>query len=141
MKQSMWALLFGLITLASSQIYASDITIGDPWIQEAPPTSKTLAGYLVISNKSAAPVLLESAVSEDFGSVEIHSTEMHDGMVHMNMQHDLKIDAGASFTLKPGGYHLMLINRKRSLRAGDKVMLELHFSNGEVIDINAEVRK
>lgn len=141
MTKTVSMLLLSLSALVSAYTYAADITIKDPWIQEAPPTSGTLACYLTIDNASNEPVLLQSASSEDFRSVEIHATELHDGMVHMNRQHDLKIGAGASLVLEPGGLHLMLIGKKHDLHAGDKVALKLHFNNGVVIDVNADVRK
>ena len=133
--------MFGLFTLACANSQAGDITIDEAWIQQAPPTAKAMAGYLGISNHSKAAIMLESATSEDFGSIEIHSSEIHDGMVHMHKEHHLAIGPGASLRLEPGGYHLMLMKKQRNLQVGDRVDIELHFSNGGAIHIEAEVRK
>ena len=133
--------LLALIAAVSAPVLGAEITIENPWIQEGPPTSNTLAGYLTIHNASGKPVQLLSAGSEDFHSIELHTTEVHAGMVHMNKQHALKIDAGGSLTLEPGGSHLMLMNKKRTLRSGDKVALTLRFDTGESIDVLAEVRR
>lgn len=141
MKNTICIIMFGLFTLACVNSQAGDITVDDAWIQEAPPTAKAMAGYLGINNHSKAAIMLESATSEDFGSIEIHSSEMHDGMVHMHKEPHLAIGPAASHTLKPGGYHLMLMKRKRNLQAGDRVGIMLHFSNGEALHIEAEVRK
>ena len=141
MKLKVLVILFGLITMASSPGFASDIIISDAWIRAMPQTSNVLACYLRINNRSTQSVYLESITSDDFGSVEIHSTKMRDGMVHMGTQNGLRINAGTIITLQPGGLHLMLIDGKRALHAGDAVLLKMHFSDGETIEANAEVRK
>lgn len=42
--------------------------------------------------------------------------------------------------LKPGGYHMMLVNLKGDLNAGDIVKLTLVFENSGEIAVEAEVR-
>jgi copper(I)-binding protein len=39
-----------------------------------------------------------------------------------------------------GGYHLMLMQPKRSLRPGDRVLIKLHFAQGSSIEVPFEVR-
>jgi len=141
MKNTIRITLFSLLVLAFAPSQAGDIAIQDAWIPEAPPTAKVLACYLTIENHSKASVMLESAASDDFGAVEIHASEMHDGMMHMRKEHHLHIDANSSLKLEPGGYHLMLMDKKRPLKAGDHVDIELRFSNDESMHVKAEVRK
>lgn len=141
MKYTIRITLFSLLVLAFAPGRASDIVIQDAWIPEAPPTAKVLACYLTIENHSEAAVMLESITSDDFGAVEIHASEMHDGMMHMRKEHHLHIDADSSIKLEPGGYHLMLMDKKRPLKAGDHVDIELRFSNDESMRIKAAVRK
>jgi copper(I)-binding protein len=140
-KKIVLGLLCSLLVPLSSWVYAGDITVSDAWIQEAPPTAATLACYMSISNASKNPVKLESASSDDFGAVELHSSEIHEGMVHMRKEHHIEVGAGATLTLKPGALHLMLIDKKRPLKAGDTVALKLNFSDGESIEVRAPVRK
>ncbi|MBK8972372.1 MAG: copper chaperone PCu(A)C [Hahellaceae bacterium] len=141
MKNTIRITLFSLLVLAIAPSRAGDIAIEDAWIPEAPPTAKVLACYLTIENHSKSTVMLESVTSDDFGAVEIHASEMHDGMMHMRKEDHLHIDADSSLKLEPGGYHLMLMDKKRTLKAGDHVDIELRFSNDESMHIEAEVRK
>lgn len=141
MKHTIRITVFSLLALAFAQSRAGDIVIQNAWIPEAPPTAKVLACYLTIENHSKAAVMLESAASDDFGAIEIHASEMHDGMMHMRKEHHLHIGADSSLKLEPGGYHLMLMDKKRTLKAGDHVDIELRFSNDESMHIEAEVRK
>jgi len=120
---------------------ASEISVTDPWIREAPPVAKMLAAYMTISNNSTRTVQFESASSADFEMVEIHRTKTHEGMSRMIKQSSLQIDGGKNVMLEPLGYHLMLMRPKRYFQAGDNVILELHFNNGEAVSVTAVVRK
>lgn len=120
---------------------AGGITVTDSWIREAPPGAKATAAYMTISNASSQTVQLDSAASADFEMIEMHRTEMHDGMAHMKKQTGIRIEAGKSVQLKPGDFHLMLMRPRRSLKAGDQCGLQLRFDNGESIAVQAIVRK
>jgi copper(I)-binding protein len=141
MYKSIGIVLSGLLAIASAGVRAGDIGVADAWIREAPPHAAALAGYLSLSNASAVPVTLDSISSADFGSIEIHRSEMHEGMMHMRKESGLRIEAGSSLALEPGGVHLMLLDGRRALRAGDVVVLRLRFSDGEDIAIDAPVRR
>ena len=132
-------MLFCPFIVTSSQ--AGDITVTDPWVREAPPGAKATAAYMTISNTSSRTVQLDSAASADFEMVEMHRTEMHDGMAHMKKQTGIRIEAGKNVQLKPGDFHLMLMRPRRSLKAGDQCGLQLRFDNGESIAVQAIVRK
>jgi periplasmic copper chaperone A len=134
-------LLFCLSLLTATCAWANEISVTSPWIREAPPVAEMLAAYMTISNNSKHTVQLESATSADFEMVEIHRTETHEGMSRMIKQSSLQVEGGKNVMLEPGGYHLMLMKPMQYLKAGEKVMLELHFSNGEVINVTAVVRK
>jgi periplasmic copper chaperone A len=133
--------LFCLSLLTATWAGASEISVTNPWIREAPPVAEMLAAYMTISNNSKNMVQLESATCVDFEMVEIHRTETHEGMSRMIKQSNLQIESGENVMLKPGGYHLMLMKPKRHLQNGDKVLLELHFNNGEVITVKADVQE
>lgn len=130
-----------LSLLIIGQVLAGEISVTDPWIREAPPGAKVLGAYMKISNSSKQTVTLESVSSADFPMIHIHLTKLSEGMAQMQKQSQLQIEAGGSILLEPNGLHLMLMHPARSLHAGDKVELQLHFGNGDVIDVTAIVRK
>ena len=59
-------------------------------------------------------------------------------MVHARQ---VELAANASLIFAPGGYHLMLMTPKRTLRAGDAVVINLEFRGGLVLPVAFEVRK
>jgi len=135
--------LFVLMTVfpAMAGSHSKAVMVQDPWVQEAPPTAKVNAGYMVLENHSGQAQVLTGASSPAFGKVEIHSTEIHDGMAHMIRQESVEIPAHGSFEFKPGGYHFMLMKAKHAPKAGGKVQLMLTFADGSQTHVTAEVRK
>ncbi len=81
-----------------------------------------------------------SVSSSDFNMVEMHKTEMVDGVGRMILQERIVVPAGGQVVLKPGSYHLMLMKAQRPLKAGDSIMVELSFESGKQT-IEMPVRK
>jgi hypothetical protein len=71
----------------------------------------------------------------------IHRTVVKHGMAGMAHASHIELAANASLIFAPGGYHLMLMNPKRPLRAGDPVVINLEFRGGLVLPVSFEVRK
>lgn len=136
--KAMIALTIGFVSFGA--FAGSDIQIQDPWVQAAPPNVKILAAYMEIRNNGEKPQILTSVASPDFSEVGIHQSVMHGDMVHMEQLKELAIPQRASVVLKPGGLHLMLMDAKKQLRAGDQVPMTLTFKNGEKIAVKAIVR-
>jgi copper(I)-binding protein len=67
------------------------------------------------------------------------STTMAGGMMGMEPVTEITIPAGGTVTLKPGGYHVMLTDLKKDLKAGDTIPATLTFGSGDV-DVTATVK-
>ncbi len=118
-----------------------DLTVADPWVREGPPNARVLAGYMVITNPSDRPETIVGASSPAFESIEIHRTVLEAGVARMVEQPRLLVPAGDQLALEPGGYHLMLMGAKRTLRAGDTVTVFLNLDGGREVSVEAAVRK
>lgn len=112
-----------------------------PWVQEAPPTAKILAGYMVLRNQGDTVQVLDNVSATGFEEVEIHHSTIHDGIASMEAQDSLSIPPQDNINLAPGGYHLMLINGDHPLKEGDTVDFSLHFKDGDTVKVQATVRK
>lgn len=117
------------------------VMISDAWVQEAPPMAGVNAAYMVIENAAGQPKRLTGASSPVFERVEMHNTEIHDGMADMVRQASVEIPAHGRFEFRPGGYHFMLMKARHGVRAGDKVRLLLSFADGSQLGVDIEVRK
>ncbi|MBF0435455.1 MAG: copper chaperone PCu(A)C [Magnetococcales bacterium] len=132
------------VVLAWTSICAwagESVRIGDPWVRAAPPTVQTLAGYMELENSGSVDKIMTQVQSPQFAKVELHESVQNHDMVSMVPRKELVIAAGSKVSLKPGGYHLMLIAPKSPVTEGSKVALTLVFSDGMRQDVQATVRK
>ncbi|MBI5666302.1 MAG: copper chaperone PCu(A)C [Nitrospirae bacterium] len=133
-------LILILLNLFSSAYAHEQVSVANSWVRSAPPGADVLAAYMVLKNESDEARVLTKVSSNMFERVEIHKTEMHEGMMKMIPQDSLSIPAGGEVTLEPGGSHLMLIGPKSAPKEGEEVDLLLKFSNGHSQRIKAPVR-
>lgn len=135
------SLLLGSLLVASALTHAGGLEVESPWIREAPPGMKILAGYMKLENEKKAALNLVGATSKDFESIEIHHTVFKDGIASMIHQQSVRIPAYSTVKFEPNGLHLMLINPRRELKVGDKVKITLRFSNYRKVKVVFQVRK
>jgi copper(I)-binding protein len=117
------------------------VVVSDAWVREAPPGATALGGFMVIKNNSNKVKSLVKASSPDFGMVQLHRTMQVGDMMKMVHQKKIDIPANGSTVFKPGDYHIMLMKPKKSLKAGDHVMVTLGFADGSEMTVKYTVRK
>lgn len=133
-----WPLLF---LLCLPMAVAAELHIDDPWIKEAPPGTRVMAGYLQLENRGTEPQALTSVTSPAFDRIELHRSVIEDDVVRMQSQATVTVSPGDSVTFEPGGYHLMMYDPRDRLTAGEQVELLFGFANGRELRITAEVRR
>ncbi len=134
------ALLAVLITTPSLTLAANDIAVHDAWVPAAPPGAMVFAAYLTIDNHTATAQTLTGASSPQFDSVEIHRTEIKNGVASMSAEPRIAIAAHGTLSFAPNGYHLMLIGPRKALHTGDHVELRVWFAGQPAQVIRAPVR-
>jgi len=117
------------------------VSVRDAWVRQTPPGVAMMAGYMVLQNNTSRSQVLVAARSSGFEIVMIHRTIVKEGLTGMEHAPKIEILPNASLIFAPGGYHLMLMNPKRTLRAGDPVVINLEFRGGLVLPVAFEVRK
>ena len=88
----------------------------------------------------ARPDTLLGASTPAAGRLELHRSEMKGGMMGMAAAGAIPVPAGATVRLAPGGLHLMLMDAKRPLRAGDRVPVTLRFAKAGAVSLDVPVR-
>jgi hypothetical protein len=130
-----------LLLIAPYSFASSAITLENAWISEAPPMSKVMAAYMKIQNPGDKPVEIDKVSSPDFSSIEMHRTVITNGVASMLRERNIRIPAHGSFEFKPGHYHLMMFNPKKSFKAGDTSQLTFTFASGESATFEVTVKK
>jgi periplasmic copper chaperone A len=149
MKHSTRAVLFGSIGLvlggglSTSVVHAQEVTIKEPWVRGTVPGQKATGAFMQLTaTESASLVAVESPVA---GSVQIHEMKMENDVMKMRAIPKLDLPAGKAVELKPGGYHMMLMDLKQPLKKGEAVPIRLRFEGKDktfkTIEIKAQVRE
>ena len=125
--------LFGWLLLMLSTLVHGEqnVQVQDAWVRLPPPGATIGVAYLTLTAKQR--MTLTSAKSPAAESVELHSMTMNGGVMRMRHLPVLELKADTPMKLEPGGYHLMLINLKKPLQIGDRVQLDLNFTQGKRI--------
>jgi periplasmic copper chaperone A len=98
-----------------------------------PPGAKTGAVYLTIDNAANQSDRLVRASTPVAGGVALHQMAVEGGMMKMRAIPSLEIMPGAKVELKPDGHHLMLVDLKQPLKAGETFPLMLTFERAGTI--------
>jgi periplasmic copper chaperone A len=118
---------------------ADSVGVVDPYVRLMPPGARTTAAFMVLRNagdKAARLVKAESAAAK---TVELHTHLNEGGMMMMRQVPAIEIKAKGETALKPGGYHVMLIEPV-AMHEGDKVAITLGFDDGRSKKIEATVK-
>lgn len=124
---------------AKAPVKATPPVITDAWISEAPPVAKNNAAFITLKNGSRRDALVgvETPAAE---SAELHQMSMAGGILRMQRLPLINLAPNADIKLAAGARHIMLINMKQPLKAGDKVPLTLVFRQAGRITVEAVVR-
>ncbi len=101
----------------------AQITVKDPWVRATVSQQKATGAFMQIT--SAQDARLVEAKSPVAGIVEVHEMTMEKDVMKMRAVKALDLPAGKSVELKPGGYHVMLMDLKQQMKEGDTVPLTL----------------
>jgi len=126
-------------TAGAGAARASLPVISNAWISEAPPVARNNAAFVTVKNGGSEDALLgvETPVAE---TAEFHQMSMAGGIMRMRYLPLINLAPNAVLTFAPGDRHIMLINMKQPLKAGDRVPLTLKFRKAGTITVEAEVR-
>jgi copper(I)-binding protein len=118
-----------------------------------------LVGASVPADVAATVELHETAAAEDttttamgggamdettttaMGGGDMGGGDMGGGMMTMRQVPSIAVPAGETVELKPGGFHIMLLDVQRVIEPGETIEVTLTFESGEEIVTTAEVRE
>jgi periplasmic copper chaperone A len=98
------------------------------------------AVYALLVNAGNAPDALVGVASDVSATAEIHETYRHMNMMMMRAIGKIDVPAGGKVEMKPGSYHIMLLNLKRDLKPGETIGVTLQFEKAGKIPVTATVK-
>lgn len=136
-------LSIAFICAAPSLSFAQDAKVGNIAINGAY-TRATVAGqaaaggYMKITSSGAADQLI-SVSSPVSAEVQLHTMKMDGNVMQMREVKQIEVPANGAVDLKPGGLHLMFMNIKAPLKAGDMVPVKLRFAKAGEVEVKMPV--
>jgi len=123
---------------------AQTVTVADAWVRATVAAQRATGAFLKLTVQGADATLI-AVTSPVAGVTQIHEMAMSEGVMRMrDVTGGVPLKAGQIFELKPGGYHIMMMDLKQPVKAGDRVLLSLTFkqANGQQTtnQVDVEVR-
>ena len=136
------ALALASAQLAAPAAQATDYNVGPiqisaPWARATPKGASSGAAYMTITNTGKTPDKVTCVSSDASAECQIHTMTMDNGVMMMRpVEGGLEIKPGETVTLKPSGFHVMLVNLKHPLEQGKTVKATLKFDTAGTIDVD-----
>ncbi|HEX9706568.1 MAG TPA: copper chaperone PCu(A)C [Steroidobacteraceae bacterium] len=112
---------------AAGPALAGELTVTDAWSRTTPPGVTVGVVYFKIHNDTAKSDRLLKLKASVASSVQVHRTEVIEGVARMRDVAVLHVAPGERVAFEPGGMHVMLMGLKKPLVEGQKFDLELLF--------------
>lgn len=134
--------LIRTLTLAAAMAAAAaaqaQVTVKDAWVRATVAQQKATGAFMRL--ESTQDTKLVGASSPLTATVEVHEMLMQDNVMKMREVPAVEVPAGKPVDLKPGGYHIMLLNLQQQVKAGDNIPLALVFEDkdGQRTTVNVQ---
>jgi hypothetical protein len=116
-----------VLALSSASLWAQAVKVEDAWVRGTVPQQKASGAFMKLTPTQNARLV--AASSPVANVVEIHEMAMENDVMKMRQIPGLDLAAGRTTELKPGGYHVMLIDLKGQLKGGESVPITLVFED------------
>jgi len=139
MKLSKHLIAAALITACAGSAFAQNVTVTEAWARATVPGQKATGAFMKLTAKDS--VKLVGVSSPAAGVAEIHEMKMDKDVMKMAaLPQGLDLPAGKAVELKPGSFHVMLMDLKAPLTKDSSVPLTLVFQDAKGVKTNLEVK-
>lgn len=139
MKLSKHLITAALTTVCAVSAFAQNVTVTDAWARATVQGQKATGAFMKITAKDNAKLVGVSSLVA--GVAEIHEMKMEKDIMKMAaLPNGLDLPAGKAVELKPGGYHVMLMDLKAPLAKDTTVPVTLTFQDAKGVKSNVELK-
>lgn len=134
--------LLGAALIAMSLPVLAQVSVTGAWVRGTVTGQKTTGAFMQLTSPVDTTLV---AVSSPVAKIaEVHEMKMEGGVMKMGAVDKIALPAGKPVELKPGGYHVMLVDLVAPLKDGDTVALKLTFADNsgskQTVDVKAVVK-
>lgn len=123
MNRTMKRILIAALVWAAAGSAWAQVNVSSAWARSTVSGQSGTGAFMTLVSKDGGKLV--GAASPVAGVVELHEMAMDNNVMKMRAIPALDLPAGREVQLKPGGYHVMLLDLKRPLKVGEKVQIEL----------------
>ncbi|RCS59907.1 copper chaperone PCu(A)C [Parvibium lacunae] len=119
-----WPLQWRLSPLSVAHAAPPVLDVQNAWVRATVNQQKATGAFMTL--KATQPLRLIGVESSLTKTVEVHEMAMDGNVMRMRrLAEGLTLPAGTSVELKPGGYHIMLMDLKQAVQEGQVIPLTL----------------
>jgi len=139
MKFSKQLITAALTTVCAVSAFAQNVTITNAWARATVQGQKATGAFMTLTAKDNAKLVgVSSPVA---GVAEIHEMKVEKDVMKMAaLPNGLDLPAGKAVELKPGSYHVMLMDLKAPLTKDSTVPVTLTFQDAKGVKSNVELK-
>ena len=131
--------LLALLTAAAGQAQAQELKVQNAWVRATVQGQKATGAFMQIT--APAATTLVGVSSPVAGLTEVHEMKMDGDVMRMRpLTQGLELPAGKAVQLKPGGYHLMLMDLKVPLQKDSTIPITLSLRDSKGVQSTQERR-
>jgi copper(I)-binding protein len=124
----------------AAEYHVGSLQITQPWARATPKGADSGAAYMTVTNGGTRVERLSCVSSDASAKCQIHEMTMDNGVMKMRpVEGGLAIKPGETVTLKPGGFHMMLVNLKAPLQQGKTIEAMLKVDDGRTVEVEFPV--
>ncbi len=126
------------LTLATLSACAQ-VEVQNAWARATVKGQMATGAFMTLTAKDGAKLV--SGSSPAAGVTQVHEMKMEGGVMKMaEVKGGLELPAGKAVELKPGGYHIMLMDLKQPLAKDSSVPLTLVFKDAKGVESKLELK-
>ena len=130
-------IITAILALTCSVLYAQTVEVKDAWVRSTVAGQKGTGAFMNITSKEGTKLV--SVSSPAAGVVEVHEMKMEGDIMKMRAVPSLDLPAGQVVQLRPGSYHIMMMDLKQPLPKDSTVPLTLRFKDAKGTESKVEL--
>ncbi|QXL84254.1 copper chaperone PCu(A)C [Comamonas sp. NLF-1-9] len=137
-RPALLALALCFLAPAGALAHEARVQVQDAWARATVPGQGGTGAFMTL--QANHDLELVGASSPVAGVAQVHEMKLEGDTMRMHAVPSLKLGAGQSVTLKPGGHHIMLLDLKQPLKAGTQIDITLQLRDAQGASLNQTVQ-
>jgi copper(I)-binding protein len=130
--------LFAALWVCAAFTAHAQVEVSDAWVRATGQGQKATGVFMNLTAQKATRLV---GVKADLtASAEVHEMKMDKDVMKMQAVKALDLPAGQTVALKPGSYHVMLMDLKAPVAEDSQVVLTLLFEDAAGVKTQKEVK-